>query len=298
MIELAPNHKYGLAIDVPLMPASGAFGYGDAYGDLVDISGLGAIVTNPISLQPRQATQGRRIAVHEDSFVVHTGWPNPGARRVIRDYGATWERLTVPVIVHLLANHTSEVARAAALFSAVPNVRAIELGFTAAASRKRAVELVTAAAVEGDLPVIAQIPFDRVDDLAPYLARQGVDALTLTAPPRAVLPVDENGEDPGVARFGRGRLYGRALFPLLLNTLSRWAVKLPVPVIACGGIASPDDALACLTLGAAAVQVDALLWRDPSLLDRIARALAKPRAAYPAVTHLLSPNEPETEENA
>ena len=297
MIELAPNHKYGLTIDVPLMPASGAFGFGDAYGDLVDISKLGAIVTNPISLQPRQAAQGRRIAVHEDAFVVHTGWPNPGARRVIREYGATWERLAVPVIVHLLANHAPDAARAAALFSAVPNVRAIELGFTAAVSRKRAVELVAAAANEGDLPIIAQIPFDRVDDLAPYLARQGVDALTLTAPPRAVLPIGEDGEDPGVARFSRGRLYGRALFPLLLNTLSRWVVKLPVPVIACGGIASTDDALACLTLGAAAVQVDALLWRDPSLLDRIARAMAQPRAVHPTVTGLMSLGEPETEEN-
>lgn len=297
MIELAPNHKYGLAIGAPVMPASGAFGFGDAYGDLVDISRLGAIVTNPISLQPRRAAQGQRIAVHGDAFVVHTGWPNPGARRAIREYSATWERLSVPVIVHLLANRTPEVARAAALLSAAPNVRAIELGFTAAVSRRRAVDLVTAAAMEGDLPVIAQIPFDRVDDLAPYLARQGADALTLTAPPRAVLPVHQEDADPAVARFSRGRLYGRALLPMLLNTLSRWATKLPVPVIACGGIASPDDALACLTLGAAAVQVDALLWRDPMLLDRITQALAQPRAVQPTITGLLPADEPETEES-
>ena len=130
------------------------------------------------------------------------------------------------------------------------------------------------ASLEGDVPVIAQIPFDRVEDLAPYLARQGADALTLTAPPRAVLPVFNDEDDVGVARFSRGRLYGRALFPLLLNTLSRWASKLPVPVIACGGISSAADALTCLTLGAAAVQVDALLWRDPALLNHIAQALA------------------------
>ncbi len=74
-----------------------------------------------------------------------------------------------------------------------------------------------------------------------------------------------------------GAFTARALFPLLLNTLSRWASKLPVPVIACGGIASADDALACLTLGAAAVQVDALLWRDPALLNRIAEHWRNPR---------------------
>lgn len=297
MIELAPNHKYGLSIEVPVMPASGTFGFGDAYGDLVDISRLGAIVTNPVSLQPRRSAQGQRIATHGDTFLVHTGWPNPGARRVIREHSATWERLTVPVIVHLLANGTAEVAQAAALFSTIPNVRGIELGYTAGVSRKRASEFLAVASLEGDLPVIAQIPFDRVEDLAPYLARQGADALTLTAPPRAVLPVFNDEDDVGVARFSRGRLYGRALFPLLLNTLSRWASKLPVPVIACGGISSAADALTCLTLGAAAVQVDALLWRDPALLNHIAQALAGPSSVRPIATGLPSSDEPEMEDS-
>ncbi len=276
MIELAPNHKYGLSIDVPVMPASGTFGFGDAYRDLVDLSLLGAVVTNPVSLRPRRSAHGQRIAVHGDTFVVHTGWPNPGLQRLIRDTREAWERMTCPVVVHLLATTAAEVATAASLLSTVPGVRGIELGFTAGVSHRKALDFVEAASSEGDLPVIAKIPFDRADDLAPRLAREGVDALTLTAPPRAVLPLPEDEAEPGVARYLRGRLYGRALFPLLLNTLSRWAHRLTVPVIACGGIASPDDALACLTLGAAAVQIDALLWRDPSLLDTIARALVRP----------------------
>jgi dihydroorotate dehydrogenase (NAD+) catalytic subunit len=86
MIELAPNHKYGLSIETPVMPASGTFGFGDAYQDLVDFSLLGAVVTNPASLRPRRAAQGRRISVRGDTFVVHTGWPNPGLRRLIREF--------------------------------------------------------------------------------------------------------------------------------------------------------------------------------------------------------------------
>ena len=67
MIELAPRHKYGLPIPVPLMPASGAFGFGGAYPELVDVSALGAIVTNPVSPRRRKAAinryrSGRRIA--------------------------------------------------------------------------------------------------------------------------------------------------------------------------------------------------------------------------------------------
>ena len=74
--------------------------------------------------------------------------------------------------------------------------------------------------------------------------------------------------------FARGRLYGPAILPLLLEQLARWADALPVPVIACGGITSPVEARACLNLGAAAVQIDALLWRRPALLAEVADALA------------------------
>jgi dihydroorotate dehydrogenase (NAD+) catalytic subunit len=278
MIELAPNHKYGCPIAVPVMPAAGAFGFGEAYHDLVELSDLGAVVTNPVSLRPRRVAHGHRIGVKGDHFVVHTGWPNPGLRRLVRQFGPTWARLPVPVIVHLLATRPAEMARAAARLSGVRNVRAIELGFTENVRANTACDLLSVAIAEGDLPVIAKLPFGRVDDLAPRLVAAGADAVTVTAPPRAVLPLPVDEPESGVARFIRGRLYGPALFPLLLHTLSRWTGKLSVPVIACGGITSAADAIACLTLGAAAVQVDALLWREPTLLGDIAHALVEPLA--------------------
>jgi len=124
--------------------------------------------------------------------------------------------------------------------------------------------------------VIVRVPFGNVDTLAPQLADGGADALTFTAPPRAVLPIADAPEENATScQYLRGRLYGPALLPLLLNTLARWRSKLPIPIIACGGIATPQDAIACLELGATAIQVDALLWRDPPLLQRIAGELAK-----------------------
>ncbi|MGC9347269.1 MAG: tRNA-dihydrouridine synthase, partial [Anaerolineae bacterium] len=98
-----------------------------------------------------------------------------------------------------------------------------------------------------------------------------------------------------VARYMRGRLYSAALFPILLDTLSPWADKLSVPVIACGGIASAEDAMACLSLGATALQVDALLWRDPALLARIAHKLSEPLPASSASETGKSSNIAESE---
>jgi dihydroorotate dehydrogenase (NAD+) catalytic subunit len=83
-IELAPHHKTGLPISSPLMPAAGVFGYGECYRDLIDDEALGALVTNPVSLRPRTAARAPRIAVHGETFVVHTGLPNPGLKRVRR----------------------------------------------------------------------------------------------------------------------------------------------------------------------------------------------------------------------
>lgn len=271
MIELAPNHKHGLPLRAPVMPAAGAFGYGSEYRDLVDYSLLGALVTNPVSLMPRESAVSQRLAVRKDQFLVHTGLPNPGLKAVIREYGRLWARLDLPVIVHLMATTPTETQRAAVQLSAVEGVQGIELGLVESVSRQRALRLLEAA-MAGGLPIVVQVPFSRVQDLAMALVENGADALTLTSPPRGVLPVTEVLEAP-VARYMRGRLYGAAVFPLLLNVLARWSKKVPAPVIACGGIASVADALACLSLGAAAVQIDALLWRDPGLLNAVALGL-------------------------
>ncbi len=271
MYELAPHHKFGLSLKSPVMPASGAAGYGDEYSHLINYSLLGAFVTNPVSLRPRKAARGRRLRVHSDHLVVHTGLPNPGVKAVVQKYRKIWERLPIPVIVHLIATTPEETAKVATRLSNITGVVGIELGLADRTTPDRAIHMVHAAA-DGDLPVIVRIPFGRVDDLAPLLSEEGASALTLTAPPRVVLPPEQGMHDENL-RFYRGRLYGPTVLPLLLGVLSRWARKLPVPIIACGGIQSAEEALACLNLGATAVQIDAVLWRDPTLLETITREL-------------------------
>lgn len=274
-VNLAPNHKYGLVLPASVMPAAGILGYGDAYRDLVDLSALGAVVTHPLSLRPRRAARGARVAVRGDHVLIHTGWPNPGLRRAVRRHGKSWARCPVPVIVHLLATTPNDVGRAADRLSSVEGVAGLELGFASDTPPDDVCALVDAAKFEGAHPLIAKVPAGRVGDLAPALVEGGVDALTLTAPPRSVLPL-YRGDDPLPTRYLRGRLYGPSRFPRLLNVLARWASELPVPIIACGGIADARDALACLSLGAEAVQIEACVWRDPTILTTIAAALAQP----------------------
>ena len=193
--------------------------------------------------------------------------------------------MPVPVIVHLLATTPVETAKVAGRITACKGVRGLELGLAENTSHGRVRALLEAVKAESDLPVIVRVPFSRVDSLVPKLAKYGADAITLTAPPRAVLPGSQTSAT--VASFVRGRLYGPAVYPLLLNVLSRWAIKAGVPVIACGGITTPEEALTCLSLGAAAVQIDAILWKDPDVLNRIAAALVEPAVEVEDMDALL-----------
>jgi dihydroorotate dehydrogenase (NAD+) catalytic subunit len=203
--------------------------------------------------------------------VVHTGLPNPGVKAVVHKYKTVWERLPVPVIVHLLATTPRETAKAAIYLSNITRVVGIELGLADNTETDRAVALVRSA-TEGILPVIVRIPFGKIDELTPVLAEEGASALTLTAPPRVALPPEEM-VDINSLKFYSGRLYGPAVYPLLLNTLARWARKVSVPIVACGGIQSAEQTFACLHLGATAVQIDTILWRHPSLLNTITHEL-------------------------
>jgi dihydroorotate dehydrogenase (NAD+) catalytic subunit len=271
MIDLAPDHKYGLPLSSPVMPAAGTFGYGEAYRDLIVYENLGAIVTNPVSWRSRRAAHGPRLVVQGEHFLVHTGLPNPGVRRVIRRHARRWERLECPVIVHVITTSPADVARVCERLAGVRNVRGIELGLDDGTPVDDALTFLDAARSSCPFPLIVRLPFDGVERLALPLVEAGVDALTLTAPPRGRLLRPAGEASPDIVR---GRLYGPAHFPILLQRLAQWGERLPVPLIACGGIRTAEEAHACLDAGATAVQIDALLWRDPRMLARVARTLA------------------------
>ena len=107
----------------------------------------------------------------------------------------------------------------------------------------------------GELPVVLRLPLDSASSLVPHLVSSGLAAVSL-APPRGALPLPDGG-------IAQGRLYGPAVFPLALAVV-RGLVGCGLGVIAAGGIYTPQQVHAALQDGAAAVQLDTVLWRDNS----------------------------------
>jgi dihydroorotate dehydrogenase (NAD+) catalytic subunit len=242
--------KIDLSFDPPLMNAAGSLGYAPNRRGPVDLGKLGAFVTNPVSLRPRTPAQGPRLLDFQGGFLLHSGHPNPGLRRVIQRHAAQWGRALLPVVVHLLAESPAEVRLMAERLERVEGVAGVEVGLPPGCDPGTVVDMVRAA--QGELPVIARLQLEQAGPLAMELANSGVAALSL-APPRGALPSAGGG-------LVHGRLYGPAVLPGALNAV-REASRSGLPVIGAGGVYGRSDMEAMFAAGAAAVQLDAVLWR-------------------------------------
>jgi dihydroorotate dehydrogenase (NAD+) catalytic subunit len=243
-------YKYDLHLERPLMNAAGTLGYAPDRRQPVDWEQMGAFVTNPLSLEARTPARGPRCLPYPSGFLLHTGYPNPGLRATLRRYGARWASASLPVIVHLLAQHPDELAHAVRLLEPLDGIAALEIGLP---PETDAASVVTfARAAQGELPVIYRLPFERALLIGEPLAASG-DATVSLGPPRGALPSPGRG-------LVSGRLFGPGVLPHSLG-LVRALAQLGLTVFGGGGIYSFADVEAMLVAGASAVQLDAVLWR-------------------------------------
>jgi dihydroorotate dehydrogenase (NAD+) catalytic subunit len=202
-------------------------------------------------------------------MLMHTGHPNPGVRKVIKEYGNTWAKIPVPVIVHLIGTTVEEVSRAAEMLNQTEAVAAIELGLNDDIKWREAEDLVIAATDHAEKPVLVRLPFYEAMGLAKACADAGADALVVAAPPRGT------ARDPRSGRLVSGRLYSPLIKPLVLRMVGSLCSRMnSVPIIGAGGVHSPQDARDYLEAGATAVQVDSVTWIKPTMIERIARDLS------------------------
>jgi dihydroorotate dehydrogenase (NAD+) catalytic subunit len=235
----------------PLLNASGTLGFAPNPHGSVCLDGLGAFVTNPVSLAPRTPAEQRCALDYPVGFLLHTGLPNPGLHAVLRQYAPRWARSPIPVILSLLADDPFELARMVAEIESIEPVAALEIGLPPHGQTAAALDLLRAAA--GELPVIALVPPERLRELGPSLAAAGANAVSLAAPRGALQ--NESGE------WVEGRLYGSALLPQALAAV-RTAREYGLPVIGGGGVYTRAAVDLMLRAGASAVQLDSVLWND------------------------------------
>lgn len=265
-VTITRSVKGSLTLNTPVMPAAGIFGFGDEYRALIQTDKLGAIITNPITLAPWNPAMGTRVIPLDAGTLVHTGLPNPGLGKALIKYRAMWSRMPVPVILHLILNDPDEARRAADRIEGEECIAGIELGLNDEFDVATAAAQVRALTNATEKPVIARLPFGATADFASAVIDAGAGAVVMCAPPRGTAR-DFSG------RLVSGRIYGALVKPMVLRMVGQLARRLDAPVIGAGGIHTPGDARDYLEAGAVAVQVDTVVWRQPKMIELIARDL-------------------------
>jgi dihydroorotate dehydrogenase (NAD+) catalytic subunit len=243
-----------LYLDPPYMNAAGTLGFAPPARWPIP-EPVGAFVTNPISLAPRTPAAERGLLEYPGGMLLHTGLPNPGISRVLRQYTARWQQSKLPVWVHLIGANPDEIHQMVQRLEGREGVMAVEIGIPPDARGSDALAFLEAAF--GELPVIAHLPLTAAgESWILEIPKSGASAISLGGP-RGTLYTDSG-------KPLSGRLYGPALLPQVIAAVQA-ARRAGIPVIAGAGIYRRQDAQAVRDAGAWAVQVDTLLWKGAPL---------------------------------
>lgn len=242
--------KREVRIDPPWLNAAGTLGFSGEAEPLVDTRRLGAFVTHPVTERPRQPVAGHRLVRYPGGFLLHTGQPNPGLRTVLRRHRHRWGRMEVPVILHLLVDAPLSARRMLLQIEALDEVAAVEVGVEF--NDDGLLDELIHGLLPSELPLLIRIPLD----LGPaVIQRASQAAAVVLTPPRGRTLIE--------GHLVGGRIFGPAVFPVMLQAVERYAGTLTCPLIASGGVYDRLQRDALLAAGAAAVQLDSVLWTHP-----------------------------------
>jgi dihydroorotate dehydrogenase (NAD+) catalytic subunit len=274
----------GIRMANPVTVASGTFGYGKEYSDLVDVSKLGAITVKGIRLQPWNGNNLPRHVEVPGGMINAIGLQGPGVEGFIRDYMPFLQKVGVPVIVNIWGTSTEEYAEVARHLSDVPGVSGLELniscpnvkegGHAFGTDPKTVANLVSIVRAATSLPILPKLA-PNVPDIKVFVRaaqESGANAISMinTIPAMAI---DIETRKPILANKVGG-LSGSAIHPVAVKLVYEAAQVATVPILAMGGIMGPDDAIELLIAGATAVAVGTANFIDPSTPFRVIDGIA------------------------
>ena len=258
----------------PVMTASGTFGYGPEYADLIDLNALGAIVVKGISLHPVKGNPPPRTVETASGLINAIGLQNPGVDGFIREYVPFLRRFDTPVIVNIWGRTIEEYEQVAERFDATDGIAGLEINVSCPNIKEGSCmfssniemfrRVVAAVRRKTKRPMIPKLAPDHahIADFARAAEACGADAISLinTLPAMAI---DVETRRP-ILGNKTGGLSGPAIKPVAVKQVWDAARAVRIPVVGIGGIYSATDALEFIIAGATAVAVGTANFTQPS----------------------------------
>ena len=282
-VDLSVEAARGLWLKNPVLTASGTFGQGVEYAELIDVARLGAIVNKGTTPHARPGNPQYRIAETPAGILNSIGLENPGAEEVARKYGKVWAKLGVPVIVNVAGYSVEDYVFVVEALDGTAGVIAFELnvscpnvegGMLFGCDPGLAADVTRAVKDATDKPVIVKLTPNAPDVVAVALACEEAGADGLTAINTVLgMRIDVAKRRP-VLGTRSGGLSGPAMRPIAVHLTYQVAQAVSIPIIGAGGVTNANDALEFLMAGASAVQVGTATFADPTAPLTVIEGLA------------------------
>lgn len=282
-----------LRLKNPVLSASGCFGYGVEYAEVVDLSALGAVVVKGLFLKERDGHPPPRIVETPAGMLNAIGLQGIGVHRFVREKMPELRERQATVIVNVCGTSVDEYVEVTKILSDVEGVHGIELNISCPNIREGGISfgcdlanthrVVTAVRKATSLPLIPKLTpnVTSVSSFARAAEEAGADAVSLVNTFLA-MAIDVETRRPRLSNV-MGGLSGPAIRPIAVRMVFECARAVKIPVIGMGGICCAADALEFLLAGATAVEVgtanfvDPFIW--PKLLSGIADYMARHNVA-------------------
>src|SRR6266436_5407809 len=268
-----------LTLRNPLIAASGCFGYGVEYADIVDLATLGGIAVKGLFLNEREGHPAPRIVETPAGMLNAIGLQGIGVHRFIEEKLPVLRARRATVIVNICGTTLDEYVELARVLSDAEGVAALELniscpnikegGITFGCSLHGTFDVVSAVKKVTSLPVIPKLT-PNVTDVASFARASedaGADAVSLVNTFLA-MAIDIETRRPKLSNIVGG-LSGPAVRPIAVRMVYECRQAVKIPIIGMGGIASARDVLEFMIAGATAVQVGTANFVDPLICGKL-----------------------------
>ena len=267
-----------LALKNPVMTASGTFGYGEEFADLVDLSKIGGIIVKGTTLHHREGNPYPRMAETPSGMLNAVG-----LQYFVDHIYPRIKDIDSQMIVNVSGSSIEDYAETASIINELEKIPAIELniscpnvkkgGMTFGVLPQAAAEVVSAVRMVYQKTLIVKLTPNVTDitEIARAVEGAGADAVSLINTMLG-MAIDIEKRKPLLSTV-TGGLSGPAVKPVALRMVWQVSKAVKVPVVGLGGIMNAEDAVAFLLAGATAIEIGTANFIDPAITVKVAEGI-------------------------